>query len=196
MSVTIKTDSVSGPASYTTGGFTISTGLSTVQQFKLSVQTPGANLPHCHFELSRSGGDVTVKIVKHMHDNMTAFGSVSGLPSGVSAAVASGQTYDADAAHTHSIAHDHAATTSTTPTTAGGGVQTAVGGINQTTHTHSFDVPNFTGNSGAGSSHTHTWDNIYQHQHSVTNTATNPNLTEIANGTDLSGATFNWRAVG
>lgn len=195
---TVVTEITTGPNPYDTAtGWVIATGLGTVQHGKVVVAVPGANLPHCEFRYSRNGGNLTVRIYKHMYDKLTAIGAVSGLPAGVTAPASSGSTYDANAAHVHSMAHDHAAATSATMTAAGGGaVLDAVGSKDILLHTHSFDPPNFTGNTGAGSSHSHTWDNIYEHAHATTLTETDPTLTEIANGTDLSGTTFSWRAIG
>lgn len=196
MSVTVVTESTTGPASYSTAtGWVIATGLGTVQQGKVVVAVPGANLPHCQFRYSRSGGDLTVRIFKHMYDKLTSVDAVSGLPSGVTARGTSGGTVDT-VVHNHSMAHDHPATTSSVPVN--GTAATVTGALqnNWDDHTHSFNPPNFTGNTGDESAHTHTLDTIYQHQHSVTNTETDPTLTEIANGTDLSGTTFLWRAIG
>lgn len=192
----VETDSVTGPASYATGGFIIATGLATVDHLKLFVVTPGANLPHCHFEYSLSGGNVTVKVMRNRSDETTSIDAVTGLPGGVSLRTTSGGQYVADTTHTHSIDHDHGAFNAPNPTPAGGGVQTAVGGINQTTHVHNFDTPNLTGTSGAGTSHTHTWDSLYQHQHLLTQTATQISESELPNTTDLSGTTFFYRAIG
>ena len=196
MSVTVVTESTTGPASYSTAtGWVIATGLGTVQQGKVIVSVPGA-LPHCEFRYSRSGGDLTVHIFKHMYDKLTSIDAVSGLPSGVTAQGTSGQTYDADTTHIHSMAHNHGSQTSSTPVSGTAGTVTGALNNSYNLHSHVFDPPNYTGNTGVGDSHTHTWDNIYEHQHSVTNTETNATLTEITNGTDLSGVTFNWRAVG
>lgn len=190
----IYTDTVAGP-SYTTGGISVNTGLSSISNFSLKVKVRDS-LPDGHMEWTASGGTVTWKWIRHSHDKLTTIGDMSGLPAGVSAQSSSGGTYDADTTHTHSIDHDHAATTSAAPTASGVGVNTLVGSGNYSTHTHSFDVPGITATSGVGSSHTHTWDNIYQHQHSITNTATNPTQAELANGTDLSSATLIYHAVG
>lgn len=195
--VTVVTESTTGPASYSTAtGWVIATGLGTVQHGKVVVAVPGANLPHCEFRYSRSGGDLTVRIYRHMYDKLTSLGAVTGLPSGITAAATSGQTYDANTDHIHGIDHNHAAVTSSQMAGASGGaLLDAVGSKDILTHTHSFDVPNITANSGT-TTHTHTWDNIYQHQHTATLTETDPTLTEIANGTNLSGTTFLWRAIG
>lgn len=194
--VTVETESIVGPASYSTAtGWVITTGLSTVQHGKVVVSVPGANLPHCEFRYARSGANLTVRIYRHMYDKLTSLGAVTGLPAGITAAATAGETYDANTAHVHGIDHNHAAVTSSTMAgAAGGAVIDAVGSKDILIHTHSFDVPSLSGNSGT-TTHTHTWDNIYQHQHSATLTETDPTLTEIANGTDLSGTTFLWRAA-
>lgn len=192
---TMETGTQVGPASYSAGGFTIATGLATVDFADVQIGVIGANLPPFHAEFSRSGANVTVKLMRHRYDKTGAnVGAVSGLPAGVTAAAASGQSYDANTAHLHSIAHDHGATTSTAPTAGGVGVNTLLGSGNLSTHTHSFDVPNYTGDSGT-TTHTHTNNNIYQHQHSLTNTETDEASSEIAAGTDLSGTTFYYMAV-
>ena len=191
----VETGSTAGPASYATGGFTIATGLAAVSFADVQVQTVGANLPPCHFEFTRSGGNITVKAMRHRYDEPGAsVGAVSGLPAGVSAAAASGQSYDANTTHLHTINHDHGATTSAAPTAGGVGVNTLLGSGNLSTHTHSFDVPNYTGNSGT-TTHVHTFDSLYEHQHAVTNTQTDEISSELPNGTDLSGTTFLYLAV-
>lgn len=194
----VETDSFSGPASYSTGGITIATGLASVDHLKLFVSVPGANLPPCVFVYSRSGGNVTVKLMRRRYDKLTGIGAVTGLPAGVSSAATSGQTYVTEQSHTHSIEHDHGSVTSGTPIAGGGGVTLqAVSPTSISTHTHPFDVPNFTGDSGIPSvAHTHTWNNLYQHQHSTTLTETDPALSELPAGTNLSGATFAYRAIG
>lgn len=198
MAHALETDTEVGPASYTTGGFAIATTLANIDWANVEVQTPGANLPHCIFVITRnspSAGSFKVQILRVQYDDLTSIDSVSGLPSGVTARATSGGTYDNESAHVHSMNHDHAATTSTTNTTAGGGTTLDLTApINIGAHTHSFDPPSFTGNTGAGSAHTHVWDNIYEHQHSVTQTETNASLSELANGTDLSGTTFIYKA--
>ncbi len=194
----IWTDSLTGPASYSTGGFTVTTTLSTVDAFAVNVDVVGANLPAADFDIalnSPGAGQVTIKVMRRAYDKITALGDPTGLPAGVSLATSNGQSYVSNTTHTHTMDHDHAATTSSTPTAGGTGVNTTLGSGNQSAHTHSFDPPNFTGSTGAGSGHTHTWNNIYQHQHSVTNTATDVPATELSAGVNLSGTTFNYFAV-
>lgn len=193
------TDELVGPASYATGGFVFSSGLGALSYFALEIKTVGPNLPPCHFEYtlnSPGAGDVTIKIMRHQFDRTPSLSSVTGLPAGVSSAAASGQTYDNESAHTHNMDHNHGAVTSGTNDLVGGGTPLDLTGpINISSHTHSFDVPNFIGNTGSGLAHTHTWSNLYQHQHSVTNTQTNETSVELANLTDLSGTTFNYLAI-
>lgn len=197
---TVETDLVSGPTSYTTANkWVITTGLTSLSWFGLQVVGPGSNLPLGHFEYtldSPSAGKVTIKVLKHQYDKTTAIGSIIGLPAGVSSASSSGQTYDNESSHTHSMDHNHGAVTSGSASVSGGGTTLDLTApIAISAHTHSFDVPNFTGNTGAGSAHTHTWDKIYEHQHVVTTAATDMSSAEIADATDLSGATFNYLAV-
>lgn len=189
----VWTESQAGPASYATGGFVVTTTLASVDSFAVQVASAGANLGRVDFDValnSPAAGQVTVKVIRRNYDKLTTLGAVTSLPSGVTSRATSGGTYDNDAAHTHALDHNHAAATSSTPNAAGGGTPTGLNG-NVSSHTHSFDPPNHTGNTGAGDSHTHTWDKIYEHQHVVTNTATNAVATELAAGTDLSGATLN-----
>lgn len=200
MSVQVWSDIAVGPASYTTGGFTVATGLSTITFANCEVSISGANLPHHHVVITRnspSAGSFTVKIVTWTMDKLTSFGALASLPAGVTEAATSGQSYDADAAHVHSMAHDHAAVTSGTNNLTGGGTTLQpVGPQAISSHTHSFDPPNFTGNTGVGTSHAHTWNNIYQHSHNVTLTTTDFSTAELTAGTDLSGATLIFKAVG
>lgn len=186
-----------GPASYSTGGFTVTTGLSTVTGATVDIITPGANIGRVEFDLSFSGADVTVKVMRRNYDQLTSLGDMTGLPSGVSAASSSGQTYDNESSHIHTNDHDHAVTApSSTMLTPSGGVAALVAGNNARTHTHTLNIPNFTGNTGTGGAHTHAWNNIYQHQHSITNTSTTATVSELSNGTNLSGTTLMIHAVG
>lgn len=197
MSVQVETGSTAGPASYATGGMVITTTLSTVNFFMVNLEVADADLSSYRPVFTRNSpgaGQVTVKLMRKRYDKLTAIGNMSGLPSGVTARSTNGGTYDA-VSHLHTINHDHGAVTSATPTTGGVGVNTVLGSGNYSTHTHSFDVPAFTGNSGSEAAHTHTWNNMYEHQHATTNTATTATLSELPNATDISGATFTWYGV-
>lgn len=188
---------VTGPASYSTGGFTWASGLSTVENANIGVTTPGANLGQVEFDLSYSGGTVTIKVMRRNYDKLTALGDLTNLPTGVSAATVKDQTYDT-VSHTHAIDHDHAATPASTTQANKGGANptTLAASANFTTHTHTLNLPNHVQNAVNESAHTHTWNNIYEHQHTITNTSTNATMTELTNATDLSGTTFMIFAVG
>lgn len=199
---TAYTDLITGPASYSTAtGIVITTSLSSVLFSTVRVDVPGPNLGGARGSVtinSPAAGQVTVRILGRFYDKATSVNtSLTGLGGLVSERSTSGGTYVANAVHTHALDHDHAAVTS-------GGQAGAVGGsiIDLTapmqirTHDHSFDPPNHTGNTGAGVSHTHAWDNIYEHNHSITNTETDMTFVELPNGTDLSGLTFNVLAIG
>ena len=189
------TDSQAGTASYPTGGFVISTGLTAVNGFEMKVSVAG-NLGQHHIEWSASGGDVTVKIMRHNYDKLASITSVTGLPSGVTAASTSGQNYDANTTHTHGVGHTHQAFTSSTPNSGSGGIITdVVGPENFATHTHTVTPPSISVTTPTGVSHLHAISIIYQHSHSITNTATDTASTELANGTDLSGATLLFKAL-
>jgi len=193
VSATIWTNVETGPASYSTGGFTVTTTLANVDSASVKIKVRGANLAGCLIRPVRdspSAGSLKVIIYRCLYDKLTALGDLSGLPSGVTTRTTSGGTYDAEAAHVHSMAHDHAAATTSTMAGAAGGIPHALNNIELSTHTHSADPPNFTGNTGAGSSHTHTWDSLYQHQHTPTQTATDMGLVEATAGTDFSDCTF------
>ena len=194
----VWTDQQAGTGSYTAGGFVITTTLSSLASFIVRLGGAGANLGHVSFDIalnSPAAGQATVKVMRENFDRLTAVGSPSSLPAGVTAPVASGSTYDTSS-HVHGMDHDHAVSpASTTPAgqnalTLAVALQPAV-----TTHTHTVDLLNFVGDVAAEASHTHTWDNIYQHQHATTNTATDLTATELAAGTDLSGATFDFLAT-
>lgn len=195
MARSIWTDTSGAIGSYTTGGITVATSLTTVDFALVEIDTTNSNLSiPLFFQISRSGANFTYKIMVHSFDKLTAIGNTSGLPSGVTSRASSGGTYDS-VTHNHSINHDHAATTSGGPTGGTAGSETTLGSGNYSTHTHSFDVPSITVNSGNESAHTHTWDNIYQHQHSLTNTSTDGTLVELPNGTTFGATRFNYLAV-
>lgn len=194
----IWSDQQTGPASYPTGGFVLTTTLSTVKAFDVIVQTVG-NLGRSRFVLlldTPSPGQVTVKVMRE-NFNLYSTGAITGLPSGVTGQTASGQNLTAEAAHTMDITHGHSVSAASATMTGGSGLvtQAATGGVNTSTHTHTITIGNAAFTSGAGSSHTHTWNNIYGHQHNITETVTNVALTELANGTDLSTATMNFFGV-
>lgn len=192
----IWTDTAAGPT-YATGGVTVATGLSTVDFFYVQISDPGTNLNGAYlFPVSRSGANATYKIMVEHYDKLTNVGGVTDLPASVSLASANDQTVEADASHVHPNTHDHPATNSAAATFGGGGVQTAVGGVNSNTHSHTFNPPNFTEDTGAGDSHEHTWNNLYEHNHTPTNTETNATYVELPNGTDLSDSTLIFTAAG
>lgn len=198
MAATINTDTKSGPASYATGGFEIATGLSSVAFIDLQLIDPGANLPAHRFEItynSPSAGSALVKIMVESYQKLpSTLGAVSGLPGGVTARATSGGTYDTTS-HTHAIDHNHPATAASAGPTGQNAATLAVAlQPNVTTHTHTLDLPNFVANSVAETAHTHTWNSLYQHQHTLTNTETNVALAELTAGTDISGASWNWLA--
>lgn len=201
-SVTVETDQVAGPASYAAGGFTVSTGLSTVNWFEVTVATRGANLPASVFNYtlnSPSAGQVTVKVYRVPVDEFASgetASTLTGLPSGVTSQSTSGQSYDNEQAHTHGFTHDHGSVTSGTPANGTAGVNVAVGGPSEGGHTHGVNPPSFSPGSGIPEAvHAHTWDNLYQHGHTVTNTTTDCFTTELAAGTNLSGTSFDYVAV-
>lgn len=183
---------------YSTGGINIdlSSAFSTINFANIQVQTP-ASLPAVRFHYNISAATLNIQFYKIQYTKVTAIGNVTNQPSGVTVQSSSGQTSSSESAHTHSIDHDHPSFSSAAPTAGGAGVTTVVLGPNMTSHTHTLDLPNFTGTSGAGTSHNHTDNTIYEHGHSVTQPATSMDAsTQLANGTSLSGVIVNLFATG
>lgn len=184
---TIWTDGSGALGNYVTGGFTVPTTLTAVDFAAVEIEIPGANLGGpVLFTTSRSGANFTFKIMVGTYDKTTAIGSVTGLPSGVTLATVSGQTYTADVTHIHDMTHDHPLFISGNAVAGAGGVVIdAVGSKDVLGHNHSTNIPNFIGNTGVGGTHTHTWNDIYEHAHAITNTPINSTYAELANGTVL-----------
>lgn len=199
MDLSIWTESAVGPASYTAGGFVITTTLASVQSFEASISAAGANLGQVTFEYNLNSpvaGQVTVRPLRENYAKLTSMTDLTNLPSGISPAVASGQAFTGNT-HFHALDHDHAVTpASTTPAGGVAGVVALVASPNATTHTHTLNLGNLVAATGTSVSHDHTYSFIYQHAHGVTNTATNVHPGEIAATTDLSGATLNYVGVG
>lgn len=184
-----------GTTSYTTGGFVIdlTPTFSSVNSATLRVVTQGANLPACRYEYDLNApavGKVTVKIMKKMYAKTTSVGNVTNQPASVTVQATSGVASSSESSHTHPIDHDHGSFASAANGTGGGQVLLDAVGPNLEIHTHTLDLANLTGTSGAGTSHNHTDNSIYQHQHGATHTATNLTSTELANGTNLSGTVW------
>ena len=191
-------ENVNGPNPYTTGGFVVATGLASVAFFSVTTRQAGSNLGQARFQItlnSPSPGSVTVKVLQQDYDKVTAVGSPTALPSGVSVRSTSGGQHDA-VSHTHNYNHNHLVTpASTTPAGANAATLALALQPNATTHTHTVDVPLSTGLvTVAEAAHLHTWDSIYQHQHAITNTTTDLALVELANGTNLSTTKLNFLA--
>jgi len=191
-----------GPSSYATGGFVIdlTASLSTVNSFTAAVKkgTRG-NVPFGRFEYqlnTPTAGKVTLKLQRYQQERVSSFDNITGQPAGVTVASSSGSTTSSESAHTHDATHDHAAQASAAMTAAGAGVDTNAVGSSISTHTHNVDLPSFSLTSGAGGSHNHTDNSLYQHSHTLTHTATNTTVAELANATDLSATTFYCCATG
>lgn len=176
----------------------MTTGLASVSFFVAQVRQAGSNLGQARFQItlnSPSAGSVTIKIMQQDYDKLTAIGSPTGLPAGVSLRSTSGGTADTTS-HVHDMSHDHAVTPASS-TQSGANAFTLALALqpNVTTHTHTLNLPNHVQNTGANTSHTHTWDSLYQHQQSLTNTATDIALVELANGTNLVTTKINYLAA-
>lgn len=200
----IVVGNVSGPASYAAGGFELdlSASFAVLHFFKPVIETAGV-LEAEEFEVginqdttgALSYGKVVIKIYRDRYDKFS-IGAVSGLPAGTAtqaAKFAAGTT--TNSSHTHTIDHDHPATVSAAMTAAGGAVVSNAAGGAMELHTHSVNVPNFTGNSGANT-HSHERSFEYEHSHSFTDAETDISLVEVAAATDLSGVTFRYIAAG
>lgn len=192
-------DEFIGPASYATGGMVVdlSKTMSSLNSLDLVVKkgSRGANLPLVRYETtlnSPSAGKATVKIVRKRVSEVSVIGNINAgsQPAGVTIQPTSGVASSNEAAHTHSIDHDHPSFTSGAPSNTGASVLLNALGPNHSTHSHTLDLPNLTGTSGAGSSHNHQDNSIYQHQHGANQTSTDYSSAEVANATNLSGTTW------
>lgn len=201
----VFTGNVSGPASYAAGGFLLdlTANMSFVRFLSLEIETRGSLLSD-EYEITPnrdlagvfSPGKAVVKLVVDRFDKFS-IGNVTGKPSGVTvraAKHAAGET--TGSSHSHTIDHDHPNTTSSQPTAGGDGVGAAVGGIAIATHTHDVDIPNFTGSTPAGGLHTHDRSVEYDHNHAINNTETDASIVEVTAGTNVSGTTWRYFAVG
>lgn len=194
----VWTEQAVGPASYTTGGFVITTDLATLTFFDVRVNIPGANLGQSDYDVtlnSPAAGQATVKVLRSDTDPITTVGSPSGLPAGVVNRTTSGGITDAQPTHVHSIDHDHAVSpSSSVPTAPAGAILVAAAQPAATAHTHVANLPALgVVNSGAESGgNTHTWNNLYSHTPVLTNTQTDIARNELAAATNLSGTTFNY----
>lgn len=190
---------VSGPASYTTGGFVLdlSGSLATLTFVGLTLAVAGVTVP-LTVEVTRnspSGGKATIRLLRVRYDKLTSVDNVSGQPAGVTVQAASGATTASEATHTHDVTHDHPAVTSGGPSAISGSVVGVVQ-VASNAHTHDVDVPSITVTSAAGSSHAHVDDNLYQHQHTNTQTQTDAVLVEVGAGVNLSTITWRYLAIG
>lgn len=174
----VLTGSVSGPNPYAAGGFDVdlSATFATISFFALSITTIGPNLPPVHYEYALDTpavGKVRVKIMRHRYDKVDAGNSATSQPGGVTLATSSGQNVVSEAAHTH------------TQSALTAQAVDAVGGAGNATRVSVA--------TGAGTSHTHAMNTLYQHTHAATQTdAASVELGAV----DLSGSTWRWLAVG
>lgn len=192
-----------GPSSYdSTNGWVIdlSATYSSLNSVRLALKkgTRG-NLGMGRWEIvlnSPAVGKATVSFFKYRYDRITALGNVSGQPAGVTVQASSGATSSSESSHTHTINHDHGSFASGSPSDSGATVTLDALGPNLSTHTHTLDLANLTGTSGAGTSHNHTDNSIYEHHHRPDITLTNVAIAELANATNLSTSTFYVTASG
>lgn len=184
--------------SYPTGGFVVdlTKTFSTINFLDSPVVkkgSRGANLPAVRYEITRNSpiaGKATIKIVRKRYDRTSTVGNVSGQPVGVTIQAASGVASSSESSHTHAIDHNHTSFSSTAASVGTGQVLLDVLGPSLADHTHTLDLPNLTGTSGAGTSHNHTDNSIYEHSHAITQTSTSYASSELPNGTNLSGTTW------
>lgn len=197
MPASLWTDRQAGPASYTGGGFTVVTTLTTVASFDAWIDTAGPNLGAVSFEFilnSPSAGSVKVKVLQEKFNLLDSLGGPTGLPAGVTSPASSGSNVATETPHSHAIDHDHPIVTSGLLSGGLGTVtQALLNAVNSSTHTHTVDLALLTGTSGT-QTHQHTWNNIYAHAHTVTQSTVDVGLTQIIGGTNLSGALLNYIA--
>lgn len=187
--------------SYATGGFVIDltatySSLNFLDIAETIASPPPQSIEYAITLNSPAAGKATVKLLRHRYEKVTALGNSANAPAGVTIQTVSGQTSSSESSHTHAIDHDHGSFNSITPSNAGAGVLTDALGPNQDAHTHPLDLPNLTGTSGAGGSHNHTDNTIYEHSHSLTYTGTDETQPELANATSLSGIVWDICATG
>lgn len=191
------TQSATGPASYSTGGFVVTTSLATLAAFDVEVSIPGV-LGQVRAQVtlnSPSAGKATVKLLRETYQLLTV-STPTGLPSGVTSPTSSGSSVATETPHSHAADHDHAISAASATMSGGSGLvtQAAAGGVNISTHTHTSDLANMAVTSGT-QTHQHTWDSIYEHQHAVSNATTDVTLVELDAATNISGTTFNYIGV-
>lgn len=214
----LATGDVSGPNPYAAGGFVVdlTATFSSVEFFALAVKKGSrGNLPVADYEYDLDEpdpGKVTVKVVKSRYDKATAGDtSAQNAPTGVTIQGASGATVANESAHTHApgtlavdIDHDHANATSTAAQSAPINPTAGVGGTgaDDATHTHDVNLPalgvtskSVTGTSAAGAAHNHVDNNLYQHGHNMTQTATDSAVAELG-AIDLSATSWRYMATG
>lgn len=202
----IFTGNVSGPASYATGGFLLdlTASLSFVRFLSLEIETVGS-LASDEYEVilnqdttgAFAPGKATIKLLRDRYDKFS-IGNVSGNPASTTvqaSKTATGTT--TGSAHSHSINHDHPSAETFSAIAGGTGVDSAVGAAAVVGHTHTIDIPAFTGTSSTSETHTHNRSFEYAHSHAVgTVTDTAVALTEVSAATNLSTTTLRYFALG
>jgi len=192
-----------GPSSYPTGGFTLdlSATFSSLTFVAIAVKKGTRNnwgIGHEEITLnSPAVGQAKVKVLKHQQTRVSSWDSITGQPVGVTVQTTNNQAGTSEAAHTHDATHSHVAANTAGPTAGGGGNVLLALGQNMSTHVHSVTVPSLAVTTGAGTSHNHTDNNLYDHRHTITyDTAANVTEAELANATNLSTTTLLIMACG
>ncbi len=201
----VQAVTVAGPASYLTGGFLLdlSADFSWLGFLDAQVSVPGVLGP-VEFELllnrdlsgAEAFGKAAVKLVRGRYDRATT-GAVTSNPASTTVQAAKTATATTTgSSHTHTFNHDHPAAVSATETASGAlGVNLDAAGPSMRNHTHTFDVPAFTGSTPAGT-HAHDRSFEYDHSHGRTESTVAASAVEVANGTNLSGTTIVLLAFG
>ena len=169
-----------GAGGYPAGGFVLdlSSRFSALHAFEIEIETPGSLPSGSLWEISRNTpdpGKVRIKLVRGRY-NQATLGDMSAQnpPSGVTLQTASGAQVASESAHTHSASANQG-----TNVIGGSGDTAQVGAV-----------------TSAGSAHTHTDNNLYQHGHLVTQTPTDLSGVEITAASDLSSTVFRYVAIG
>jgi len=192
----VKVYTVTGPASYATGGFVhdASADFSSVGFMLVTVTTRGV-LPICDVEIdvnvdaagAQALGKGVIKLVRHRYDRAT-LGAPTGNPAGTT--VQAALTAVAADAHTHTFTHDHPSLTSAAATPSGAATLLDGAGPGLLNHTHTIDYPSVSPGTGSGA-HQHNRAFEYDHSHTRTESSTTDvAAVEIAATTNLSGVTF------
>jgi hypothetical protein len=194
----IEYGTVTGPASYTTGGFTLDLS-ARFASLKAVLLMPVAGVSFRYAEVaaldSPAVGKALIRVQIQRETQITS--ALNTLPTGVTSQSAL-QNVASEAGHTHtpgSLAMSSSAAT-TSPVSNALAVDTGgAGTAQQANHAHSHTHPINTGTTASGEAHAHSAPFLYTHGHG-TSTVAQPAPTEVVAATDLSTISWSYVAVG